>query len=143
MVQQSQDTVLEMEGILLDSSRKMENELENDIHGIQDKAQFCKQNCSTDAGPGVGVSNIEIPFRNVETARMHSSDRVNRIHRAPGDSGQNEAERSNAAIGDALVDGGSLKWQYYGPFDDLAEDEVDKLSISEVKKREEECLESI
>jgi hypothetical protein len=95
------------------------------------------------------VSNIEVRFRcrDVETARMHSSDRVNRIHLALGDSGQNEAERSNAAIGDALVDGGSLKWQYYGPFDDLAEDEIVKLSISisisisEVKKREEECME--
>lgn len=98
---------------------------------------------ATDAGPGVGVSNIEVRFRcrDVETSIMHSSDRVNRIHRAPGDSGQNEAERSNAAIGDALVDGGSLKWQYYGPFDDLAEDEIVKLSISEVKKREEECME--
>lgn len=30
---------------------------------------------------------------------------MNRIHRAPHDSGQNEAERSNAAIGEALVDG--------------------------------------
>ncbi|CAB3976669.1 RNA-directed DNA polymerase from transposon X-element [Paramuricea clavata] len=168
LVQQSQDAVLEKEGILLDSEREIANELENDIHGIQDKAQFCKQNCcelirkkelweklfretlppmccdvlkATDAGPGVGVSNIEVRFRDVETARMHSSDRVNRIHRAPGDSGQNKAERSNAAIGDALVDGGSLKWQYYGPFDGLAEDEIDKLSISEVKKREEECME--
>ena len=45
LVQQSQDAVLEKEGILLDSERKIANELENDIHGIQDKAQFCKQNC--------------------------------------------------------------------------------------------------
>jgi hypothetical protein len=44
LVYQSQDAVLEKEGILLDSERKIANELENDIHGIQDKAQFCKQN---------------------------------------------------------------------------------------------------
>ena len=56
---------------------------------------------ATDAGPGVGVSNLEVRFRDIEIARIHSSDRVNRIHRAPGDSGQNEAERSNAAIGDS------------------------------------------
>ena len=29
---------------------------------------------------------------------------MNRIHRAPHGSGQNEAERSNAIIGEALVD---------------------------------------
>lgn len=45
---------------------------------------------ATDAGPGV--------FRDVEIARVHDSDRVNHVHRARDDSGQNEAERSNAAI---------------------------------------------
>jgi len=32
---------------------------------------------------------------------------VNRIHRLRDDSGQNEAERSNGCIGEALVDGGN------------------------------------
>ena len=53
----------------------------------------------TDAGLGVGCSNTEVKFRDVEIARIHNSARVNRIHRARDDSGQNEAERSNAAIG--------------------------------------------
>ena len=39
------------------------------------------------------------------------------------------------------MDGGALKWQYYGPFDDLAAEDIDKLSMSEVKRREEECME--
>ena len=65
---------------------------------------------TTDAGPGVGVSKTEVRFRDIEIARIHSSDRVNHIHRAPGDSGQNESEKSNAAIGNALVDGAALKW---------------------------------
>lgn len=51
---------------------------------------------ATNAGPGVGVTNTKVRFRDIETARIHSSDRVNRIHRAPGDSAQNEAERTNA-----------------------------------------------
>ena len=34
---------------------------------------------------------------------------MNRIHRAPHDSGQNEAERSNAAFGEALVDWKALE----------------------------------
>ena len=53
----------------------------------------------TDAGPGVGVSNVHVRFRDAEIARMHASERRNRIHRARNDSGQNEAERTNAAIG--------------------------------------------
>jgi hypothetical protein len=44
---------------------------------------------TTDAGPGVGISNIEVRFRDIEMARMQSSDRVNRIHHGPGDSAQN------------------------------------------------------
>jgi hypothetical protein len=66
------------------------------IERLQLPPMCCDVLKATDAGPGVGVSNIEVRFRDVETARMHSSDRVNCIHR---DSGQNEPERSNAAIG--------------------------------------------
>ena len=47
---------------------------------------------------------------------------MNRIHRAPHDSGQNEAERSNAAIGKALVDGRELHWEYFQPTDLIRED---------------------
>ena len=53
----------------------------------------------TDAGPGVGVSNYEVRFRLAELARIHCSDRRNQIHRARGDSAQNEVERTNSAIG--------------------------------------------
>ena len=53
---------------------------------------------NTDTGPAVGSSNREVRYRNVD------SDCLNRIHRACDDCGQNEAERSNVCIGDALVD---------------------------------------
>ena len=43
---------------------------------------------TTDAGPGVGITNTEVRSRDAEIARIHSSDRVNRIHRTPGDSAQ-------------------------------------------------------
>ena len=80
-------------------------------------------------------------FRDVEIARIQSSERVNRIHRAPGDSAQNEAERTNSSIGDALVVGTALKWQYFNPFDGLTNEEITKLSASEVKEREAICME--
>ena len=51
----------------------------------------------------MGITNTEVRLRDAEIPCIHSSDRVNRIHRAPGDSAQNEAERTNAAFGDALV----------------------------------------
>ena len=54
---------------------------------------------SSGLSASVGCSNVEVRFRDVEIARIHDSDRINRVHRARDDSGQNEAERSNAAIG--------------------------------------------
>lgn len=96
---------------------------------------------ATDAGPGVGSSNVEVKYRDVEMARIFNSNRVNRIHRARDDSGQNEAERSNACIGEALVDGGAMKWQYYEAFEGLTQEEIQALSLADIKKREELAME--
>ena len=59
----------------------------------------------TDAGLGVGFSNGAVPYRMAETILVHGLDKVVCVHRGRGDSGQNEAERTNASIGDALVTG--------------------------------------
>ncbi|CAB3990933.1 Transient receptor potential cation channel subfamily A member 1 [Paramuricea clavata] len=56
----------------------------------------------TDAGPG--VSNFKVKFRDAELYRIFNSDHRICVHRSRGDSGQNEAERTNSAIGDAVVD---------------------------------------
>ena len=74
-----------------------------------------------DAGPGVGVSNVEVKYRDIEMSRINGWTHMNKIHRVPRDSGQNEAERSNAAIGEALVDGRALKWEFYKPTDIMGE----------------------
>ena len=42
---------------------------------------------ATDAGPGVGVSNIEVKYRDVEISRINNWNHMNRIHRAPHGSG--------------------------------------------------------
>ena len=60
---------------------------------------------ANDAGLGICISNIEVKYRDVEISRINNWGHMSRIHRAPHDSGQNEAECSNAAIGEALVDG--------------------------------------
>ena len=87
----------------------------------------------TDAGPGVGVSNIEVRYRDVKLARMQNSCLVSRAHHAPHDSGMNGAERSNAAIGDAIVDGGVVDWQHFMPFDGLTEDETASLTTEDAE----------
>ena len=87
----------------------------------------------TDAGPGVGVINIEVRYRDVELARMQNSCLVIRAHDAPHDSGMNGAERSNAAIGDAIVDGGVVDWQDFMPFDGLTEGEIVSLTTEDVQ----------
>lgn len=82
------------QGILAECDRSLQQ-----IKSINLPAVYSDILKATDAGPGVGCSNLEVRFRDVEIARVHDSDRVNRVHRARDDSGQNEAERSNAAIG--------------------------------------------
>ena len=42
--------------------------------------------------------------------------------------------------GDALVGGSALKWNYYGPLDGLTEDEVKNLSVTDLQKRENDCM---
>lgn len=66
---------------------------------------------------------------------------MNRIHRAPHDSGQNEAERSNAAIGEALVDGKALEWEYFKPTDNMSQEELDELTVDEYKELEAKTME--
>lgn len=85
----------------------------------------------TDAGPGVGVSNYEVRFRDAELACVHRSDYRVRVHRSHGDSGQNEAERTNSAIGDSVVDGSTIDWNFYKRFDDLRDKEIAEMTPSD------------
>ena len=39
------------------------------------------------------------------------------------------------------MDGSALKWNYYGPLDGLTEDEVNNLSVTDLQKRENDCME--
>ena len=45
------------------------------------------------------------------------------------------------AIGEALVDGKALKWEYYKPTDIMGEKEIEKLTVAEMKELEEETME--
>ena len=61
----------------------------------------------------------------------------------PHDSGQNEAERSNAAICEALVDGRALHWEYFQPTDLISEEELKTFAVDEMKELEAEVVQRI
>ena len=94
----------------------------------------------TDDGHGVGISNYEQRFRNAELARIQNSDYRIKIHRSREDSGQNEAERTNSAIGDAIVDGGTLNWEIFKRFEDVTQKEKLKMNFDEFCKYEEKRM---
>ena len=80
-------------------------------------------------------------FRDAEMARIHNSDYRVRCHRSRGDSGQGEAERTNSAISDSLVDGATLKWEKYRRFEDLSKDKIKAMSLHSYEQYEKESME--
>lgn len=94
----------------------------------------------TDAGPGVGCSNGAVQYRMAETILVHGLDKLVRVHRARGDSGQNEAERTNMSIGDALVTGETLQLEYHKRSEEMSEEEISALSLQEYEVLEEQRM---
>ena len=66
----------------------------------------------------------EVGFRDAGLSRIWKSDYRIRIHRAYESSGQGEAERTNSAVGDAITNGGSIKWEYFSRFHDKSDEEI-------------------
>ena len=54
----------------------------------------------------------EVGFRDAGLSRIWKSDYRIRIHQAHESSGQGEAERTNSAVRDAIINGSSIKWEY-------------------------------
>ena len=81
----------------------------------------------TDAGPGVGCSNFEVRFRDAELALIHNSDHRILAYPSRENSADNEAERTNGAIGDSIVDGSTIQWEQYKKFDGLSDEEISTL----------------
>ena len=87
----------------------------------------------TDAGPGVGITNFDVRFRIGQRIRIMDADYFVRHHLSNGDSAQNEVERCQSYIGDAICDGASLEWEYKK----LDEREMELLEKLPYKKIEE------
>ena len=56
-------------------------------------------------------------------------------------SGDNEAERTNSAISEALGIGHTIHADYYAPFDGLESNEIDALDILEYEEKLNKCVE--
>ena len=95
----------------------------------------------TDAGPGVASNNYEVKFREVEIAKLHKSSLRHRVHLASDDQGQNEAERTNAYIGEALADGTPLKIDYFDKHEGLTDDDKNSLPLPQLTAHEEKMAE--
>ena len=90
----------------------------------------------TDAGPRVGVSNHDVKLRCAEIILLTNADYYIRHHLASGDSSQNEVERCQSYVGDAICDGGPIDWEYKVPFEGLAEEQIVNISFDEMEQHE-------
>lgn len=95
----------------------------------------------TDAGPGVGSNNFEVQFRDAEMAVIYNSDYRIRLHSSRNNSADNEAERTNSAIGDSIVDGAILEWNNFKRFDGLTDEQIANLTMTEFNEHEERRME--
>ena len=84
---------------------------------------------------------IFLYFRDAEHARMYGSIYRITVHRSRGDSGQNEAERTNSAIANNIVDGGTLPWENEKRFDGMSEEEIEEMSLEEFELYEKNRME--
>ena len=86
------------------------------------------------------MSNLEVRFRDSELARLHQSDYQIRFHRSRDDSAQNEAERTNSAISDSIVDRSTIEWNKHKLFDNLTDEEIGKLTLDQYEQQEVERM---
>lgn len=59
-----------------------------------------------------------------------------RHHLAADDSSQNEVERMQSYVGDAICDGGPIDWEYKEQYGGLSEDQLNEMSIEDLEKSE-------
>ena len=122
----------------IDQCMKLEERLEEfDFHPVKPQnADF------TDADPDVSLTNTNVKFSDAEIAIIHNSDYCIRCHRSRGDNGQGEVERTNSAIGDAMVDGATINWEHTKRFKGINEDEIQSMSLKDHGNYEEIGMQS-
>jgi hypothetical protein len=90
----------------------------------------------TDAGPGVGVTNHDVQMRCAEIILLTEPDYYIRHHLANDDSSQNEVERCQSYVGDAICDGGSIPWEHKTPYEGISDEELASMTLEELEESE-------
>ena len=90
----------------------------------------------TDGGPGLGVTNRDVQFRIAQRVRITNADYLICHHLSNNESSQNQVERCQSYVGDAICDGGAILWEYKKPLEGLSENDIQKTSMNELEKHE-------
>ena len=93
------------------------------------------------ARPGIDESKFQVGFHVTEISRIHKIERRTRVHHLRDDSAQNENERMNVCIDDAVVNYRAVKWQYFKPLHGKSKEEVEAMTMEEIMKEENDCME--
>ena len=129
----------EDKSVLWESAQKVVTECKITLREIN-KLRLPEPKCRylewTDAGPGVGVTNHDVQFRTAQKLRIINADYLIRLHLANGGSAQNEVERCQGYVGDAICDRGILEREYKKLLDDKNLEHLRKMTSEELKEYE-------
>ena len=109
----------------------------NDLGPVDVKPRWCDL---SDAGPGIAVSKFDVHFRDAELARMWGSVYRKILHLSRNDSHSNEAERTNSAIADSVVDGQTTEWEFHKLFDGISDDKIEAMILQEFERHQDERM---
>ena len=109
----------------------------NDIVPVGAKPRWCYL---SDAGPGVAVSNFDVQFRDAKLARMWGSEYRIRLRLSRNDSHSNEAERTNSAIADSVVNGQTIEWEFQKLFDGINDGKIEAMILQEFERHQDKRM---
>ena len=99
---------------------------------LEIRSNICKLR---DDDPGVAVNNRDVQFRIADKVRILNASRYNRVHPGRFMSGDNEAQRKNSPISEALGIEHTIHADYYAPFNGLESNEIDAFNILEYEEK--------
>ncbi|KXJ16378.1 hypothetical protein AC249_AIPGENE6513 [Exaiptasia diaphana] len=87
------------------------------------------------------IMTIDEDIERVSKPSPDAKDYSCRAHSARGNSGDNEAERTNSAVGDSIVDGTTLQWEKYPKCHNLTDEQISQLTVEEYDAHEQDRME--
>ena len=71
---------------------------------------------------------------------MWGSEYRIRLQLSRNDSHSNEAERTNSAIADSVVDGQTIEWEFQKLFDGISGDKIEAITLQEFERHQDERM---